>query len=534
MNLSFSLSEYGIAGLIIDSNCRNAIKFHKSSGYCRRSWTLLPIYARLLLESDSIGGKVMKTGMKSRPGLWLSTSVSIVGLILVVFLSNIVENTLNLSIHPALLTIISVLIAFVPPLIWLTVFYRQDRKCPEPKSFVFKTLILGALVQKAVYTPLMSIIMPDIQSGPRKIISDYIFTIIIVALIQESMKLLSVRYSIYNSREFDEKIDGIIYGSALGLGFAAMSNLDLIINNGGATLTAVSSTVVIESLAHASFTGLSCYFLGIAKYNKFSILRLPAAILIATILNALSRFLIDNFTRDGFKVNFMLGIIPAALVAVVVFGILIIITSRSQGNETGNETLTRRQAVISALPVWALLAVAMITGFAIKNISEKMLTVPVSGNLNITYPSTWTKINGADDLFKASDVISGGGENFVSVKEVETTSLVNLQNAADAPALEDLGAAWAIKTGRNYKYYQPVKTYILQFDGKDAYIMEYIYISSDSSAITASQNPAMGYSRDIILASGDKTYIVTVSTGYNDWVLKKDNFSRIDLSLGSN
>ena len=478
----------------------------------------------------------MKTGNKSRPGLWLSTSVSIVGLLLVVLLSFIAEKTLNLSINPSLLTVISLLIAFIPPLLWLTVFYRQDRLDPEPKSFVFKTLILGALVQKAFYAPLMAIIMPEVQNGSKSVLSDYIFTIILVALVQESMKLLSVRYTIYNSGEFDEKIDGIIYGSALGLGFAAMSNLDLILNSGGAVLTAVSSTVVIESLAHASFTGLSCYFLGIAKFQKFSFLRLPAAVMIATTLNAVSRLLIDDLMRDGFKVNYILGIIPAALVAIAIFGILIVITSKSRGKEEVKAgALTKSQAFLSALPVWILLVTAMVTGFAIKSMPEKTTPVFLYNTINVTYPSSWTQLNEDPDGFKALDMISGSRQNFVSVKQLDILSFIKYEgDDSQKPALEDIGAAWSIKSGRDYKFYQPTKSYIYRIGNQDAYVSEYVYISNNTSSIIESKNPGIGYSRDILLVSGSKVYIVTISTGYSDWILKKDNYDRIDLSLGSN
>ena len=126
------------------------------------------------MELHILGGNVMKPGQKKRPGLWLSTTVSIVGLLLVVLFSYIVERTLDLSINSVLRSLISLFIAFVPPLIWLTVFYRQDRLEPEPKSFVFKTLILGALVQKALYVPIMNIVMPEAQTGP--IITDYILS----------------------------------------------------------------------------------------------------------------------------------------------------------------------------------------------------------------------------------------------------------------------------------------------------------------------------------------------------------------------
>jgi len=474
----------------------------------------------------------MKPGQKNRPGLWLSTAVSIVGLLLVVLFSYIVERTLDLSINSLMRSIISLFIAFVPPLIWLTVFYRQDRLEPEPKSFVFKTLILGALVQKAIYAPLMDFVMPEMKTGP--IITDYIFSVILVALLQESMKLLAVRYSIYVSDEFDEKIDGIIYGSALGLGFAAMTNLDLVISHGGNVLTAISSVVVIESLAHASITGLSCYFLGITKFSKFNMIRLPAAVIIATTLNAASRILVDTLVRQGFSVNYLLGIIPPALLAIVIFGILVIITSRSPGEEAASP-MTRKQSFLAVLPVWILLVAVLVTGFIIRNTPEKTAAVSLDGGIRITYPASWTQSRSEDVVFMASDLLAGGGQNFIRVRKMDLSSLISFKVGSGAPELEDLGAAWAIRTGRDYKFYQSVKAYPMEFGGQEAHVTEYIYISDSKSSVPGSRSssPGIGYSRDIIMAIGDQVYVITVSTGYDDWVLNKDNFRKISITRGN-
>ena len=35
------------------------------------------------------------------------------------------------------------------------------------------------------------------------------------------------------------------------------------------------------------------------------------------------------------------------------------------------------------------------------------------------------------------------------------------------------------------------------------------------------------------MTDGEHVYIITVSTGYNDWVLKKDNLKKISLSLSN-
>lgn len=470
----------------------------------------------------------MKTGTKIRPGLWLSTLVSIVGLILVVLFSYIIEKAWINNMNPVLLTIVSLFIAFLPPLIWLTVFYRQDRLEPEPKSFVFKTLILGALVQKALYAPIMAIVMPSEQASRRNAISDYVFTIILIALIQEATKLLTVRYSIYPSKEFDERIDGIIYGSALGLGFAAMTNLDFIISNQGVMLSAVSSTVVIESLAHASFTGLSCYFLGIAKFSKFSFLRMPAAILIAASLNAVSRIIVDNVIRNGFKVNYFLGIIPAALIAVVVFGLLVFIASRSKGAEERAEQPKAKDEFLAVLPVWILLVAALITGFAIKNMPEKTAAYSVENGINVSYPAAWAQQKQSVDVFRAGDMLSGSGNNYVSVKKVPISGLISYSGT---PTLDDVGAAWSIKLAREYLYYYSEKSYILSFDDKEAYVLEYVSVSKNTSSLIKSTKPEISYTRDFVFVDGDSAYIITVSTEYEDWINKKDNFDRIKLSI---
>ena len=267
---------------------------------------------------------------KTKLGLWLSTFISMAGLTLIVFIALFFEKTISPNFNKTVKIIISIIIAIIPPLLWLTIFYRQDRLNPEPKSFVFKTMVLGALVQKAIYTPVVAIVFPNGNSGITSIGSKLIVNIILIAIIQESMKLLSVRYSIYPSKEFDEVIDGIIYGSALGLGFAAMTSIDNIVTSGGAMLTNVTALVVIETFAHASITGLSCYVLGVSKYKKYNLFRLPVAVIIASALNAITQFLLNTIVRRGFKINYILGLIPAALVAFIVFGVLVYLSSKHE------------------------------------------------------------------------------------------------------------------------------------------------------------------------------------------------------------
>lgn len=460
---------------------------------------------------------------KTKLGLWLSTFISIIGLLLIVFIAYVFEKTINPNFNKNLLTFISVIIAIIPPLLWLTIFYRQDRLNPEPKSLVFKTLVLGALIQKAIYVPLVSLLFPSGNSGFASIGNKMVITIILIAFIQEATKLLTVRYSVYPSNEFDEDIDGIIYGSALGLGFAAMTSIESIISSGGAMITNVTSLVVIETFAHASITGLSCYILGVSKHAKFKIYRLPLALILAAALNAITQFLLNAVVRKGFKVNYIVGLIPAAIVAVIVFGILVYISSRHEkdGGDEPGEALEPKKAFAGIMPVWIILALTLVIGFFVNNATYKNDVFIVDNIIEIQYPSKWVKFENDTALFKAADMVKGGGQNFVGVTKVPLGSLMNVDTNSEEEKLQNAAAAWSIRSGRNYRFYQAENGYFLNTKGKETYIINYYYISNSQSGLGDNKKPNIGYGRDILSIEGDDLYIITISSSYESFILNK-------------
>ncbi len=473
---------------------------------------------------------------KTKLGLWLSTFISIAGLLLIVFIAFILEKTISLNLNKSLSTIISVIIAIIPPILWLTVFYRQDRLNPEPKSLVLKTLILGALVQKALYVPIISFVFPQSNKSITTMGSNLVITIILVALIQEAVKLLSVRYSVYPSKEFDEDIDGIIYGSALGLGFAAMTSIDNIISSGGAMLTNATTLVVIETFAHASITGLSCYILGVSKQKKFNILRLPLALLLSTALNALTQFLLDAVVRQGFKVNYIIGLIPAALVAIIIFGVLVIISSRheKEGGDKAFEPLERKKAIAGILPVWALLLITIVVGMLVNNAAVKNQAYKVDNVVEIKYPSDWIQCKSEVDIFKAAKMANGGGQEFVSVKKLPLSGLINVEVKSEEEKLQNAAAAWSIKSGMNYRFYQSEDGYFLDIKGKETYVINYVYINNSQAGLGSAKKADIGYGRDILSITGSDLYIITISSDYKNYVINDNKLGNVAYSFNMN
>jgi RsiW-degrading membrane proteinase PrsW (M82 family) len=447
-----------------------------------------------------------------------------------VFISAIVEKALGTGLDKNLLTAVSFLIACIPPILWMAVFYRQDRINPEPKSYVLKILILGALVQKAVYEPIAEFVFQGDIS--RSLTKNYIVTIIVLAVIQETVKLLSVRYSIYSSREFDEKVDGIIYGSALGLGFAAMTMFDLIVENGGAMLTNITSLVVIETFSHASITGLSCYILGVSKQAKPNILRLPAAVMIASALNAITQVLLDAAVRNGFKVNYKAGLIPAALLAVLVFSVLVVISSKNEreGNLRKNESIEPRQTVLGIIPVWIILAAALAGAFVIGHTDQRTSTYKMENIIELKYPSEWIRLKDEECVFKAG----GRGIRFASIKSIPLCSIMSAKANSQGELLQNAAAAWSIKSGLNYRFYQSVKSYFLNTKGKESYVTEYVYIDKTDVGSGNALEPSIGYARDILSIAGDDLYITTVSFSYEDYILNEEILNEVDYSFSGN
>lgn len=471
---------------------------------------------------------------KTKMGLWLSTFISIGGLLLIVFIATIIEKALNPDFNRTLLTAISVIIAIIPPLLWLSIFYRQDRLNPEPKSFVFKTMLLGALIQKAFYAPVAAFLFPGASSLSTQA-GNYLLTIALIAMIQEGFKLLTVRYSIYPSKEFDEKIDGIIYGSALGLGFAAMTSIENILSTGGAMLSNITALVVIETFAHASITGLSCYILGVSKHDKFKPFRLPLALLLATGLNAVTQVLLDAVTRRGFKVNYIIGLIPAALVALLVFSVLVIISSRNEKEgRVITQALDTKKAFLGILPVWALVALALVSGYLVGHTEQKAFEYSVESAINLKYPVHWVQYQEDQSLFKAGDMLNGNGQDFVKVQKLPLKNMMVVKADSEEETLQNAAAAWSIKAGMNYRFYQAEKGYYLSTKGKETYVIDYIYIGSSPTKAGDMLKPAIGYGRDILSIYGDELYIITLSANYEEYILDKSVLTQVNYGFKAN
>jgi RsiW-degrading membrane proteinase PrsW (M82 family) len=267
---------------------------------------------------------------RNRRGVWTATLALVVGLVLFVLAMLALSRTAALDgLQGNGRLIVGVVMALAPALVWLAVFYLQDQVEPEPKSYLLAVMIGGALMASAIGQPLINNVFRVNEWASGSLLLRLVGGIFVIGAVQEFLKYAAVRYAIFNSPEFDERVDGIIYGAAAGLGYATLVNIAYVVENGGVDLGVGAIRVAVTALAHASFAGVTGYFLGRAKFENRGPFWLPIGVFIAALLNGVVNAIIGEITRSGLRATPLNGLIGAAIVAVLTFGVLFAVLQRS-------------------------------------------------------------------------------------------------------------------------------------------------------------------------------------------------------------
>lgn len=278
-------------------------------------------------EVEELGGRLYcpvhyDKVTKERQGVWSSGAIEIGGVILF----GIVVALLAWLIKPRLsgtpLIVIGTILAVIPAVIWMVFFYRQDRLEPEPKQYVAGVFVLGILLCNGVAIPVIDRLFAVNHWLATNTLTHIVGSILVIGMVQEFLKYVAVRYSVYMTPEFDERIDGVVYGTAAGLGFATMLNVNYVIANGGVDLYMGIIRIVITTLAQASFAGITGYFLGRAKFEVEPVWWQSLGIVLAAVLNGLFTWARGEITQVGLNVNPWWGLVLAAGMAIVTFGVL--------------------------------------------------------------------------------------------------------------------------------------------------------------------------------------------------------------------
>jgi protease PrsW len=265
---------------------------------------------------------------RPHPGFWRATVVQIVGVALLAGLIAFAANFIS-PLTGTAQVVAGILLAIIPSALWLVFFYQQDRLEPEPKTRVAAVFILAALLTDVLARRLIGTWFALPTWAPYSDLTSLLSSILIVGVTYQAIVYLAVRLLVYDTEEFDERMDGVVYGTVAGLGVAAVVNLYYVISNEGVALGPGVVNTVTTALAAASFGGLQGWFMAEAKFTHKPVWWVPAGFALATLLNGLFSWLIGEVSASGLTVDPWRSLLLGLAVALTAFMLLALLMQRT-------------------------------------------------------------------------------------------------------------------------------------------------------------------------------------------------------------
>jgi RsiW-degrading membrane proteinase PrsW (M82 family) len=160
-----------------------------------------------------------------------------------------------------------VIVGAAPSLFLLVFFYLKDRYEPEPRGHVALAFVKGALCAVPVWLAAGAI--------ERAVGRDWLVlggTVarlfeagVLAAGVEELCKWAVFLILIYRWSEFDEPLDGLVYGVAMALGFATVENV-MCVRRDGLSLGLLRAIFAVP--AHALFGAAMGFYFGRAKLGN--------------------------------------------------------------------------------------------------------------------------------------------------------------------------------------------------------------------------------------------------------------------------
>lgn len=469
-----------------------------------------------------------------RPSFWRTGLVAVIGLLIFVAAVVALDTLLQPQLGGIPLLLAGVLLALVPAVLWLAFFYRQDRLEPEPVGQVARIFVVGLALAGAIGVPLtdqLFHVQDWLYAGQP--ITTFLASVFVIGAVEAFIIYATVRYFIFDSHEFDERTDGVIYGTAAGLGYATALNLAFILSNGGSALGSGEVFVAEVALAHAAIGGLLGYFLGRAKLEQDSIWWLPTGVALAALLNGL--FIVARGQLDPSTVSFdsagaglpsFAGLLVAGAMAVVIAGIVSYLINRDIARSLGGKqpavtvdpTVGDRQANYA---VWGTFVVLLLIGAATWYMATGRSQPVQAAGLQGSYPAQFSDATGEGELLRLTDTLGTSAEFVVTSPTLEgavTVKAVASQLAADRST--------------NFDLYKVLSSDTVVVNGRTALSQSFAYV--DSKGLTGAA-PEVYQGLDYIFVENGRPYVVTLLTTPDEQAEVEPLFARFlnSLSFGS-
>jgi RsiW-degrading membrane proteinase PrsW (M82 family) len=122
---------------------------------------------------------------------------------------------------PALLSSVIVASAIAPALLLLWLVVTADSR-PEPPRLVLIAVLLGTM--SAILAAIIETVIVPLLPASANPLSILESSFLLTGVPEETLKIACIAAIGLRANDFDEPMDGVVYGAAVGLGFAAFEN----------------------------------------------------------------------------------------------------------------------------------------------------------------------------------------------------------------------------------------------------------------------------------------------------------------------
>lgn len=150
--------------------------------------------------------------------------------------------------------------AIAPGIALLAYFYLKDRYESEPIHTVMRMFVLGGLL---VFPTMVLQRAFVLGFGENSFLYSFVYS----SILEEFLKWFIVFFVIYKHQEFNEPYDGIVYATAVALGFATVENVfyTLLFSP---SVSSLLMRALLPVSGHALFGVMMGYHLGKAKFSR--------------------------------------------------------------------------------------------------------------------------------------------------------------------------------------------------------------------------------------------------------------------------
>ncbi len=205
-----------------------------------------------------------------------------------------------------------VLLATILPSIIIVLYFVRSDKFKEPSFEIVKIFFYGILITIPAFY--LNTYLGNILETKTKISEPLIGSFLTAAPVEEGLKFFILFYFVYKMNDFNEPIDGIVYGVCVSLGFATLENIYYVYALTDYFETTPLSLAILRAFsavpAHAAFGAIMGYF-----FMKYSFVSKKDNLFFSIIIP----FFLHGFYNLSMSYNFYAGYLLVILMWIFIY-----------------------------------------------------------------------------------------------------------------------------------------------------------------------------------------------------------------------